>query len=948
MKIRTALIIATLAWLSTLNPQLSASPLGTAFTYQGKLADAGNPANGIYDLRFTIYDALADGDAVGGPLTNAAVAVSNGLFTVPLDFGAGAFSGEARWLEIGVRTNGSTHDFTLLSPRQPLTPAPQALYASSAGSVAASNLLGTLPDARLSTNVALLNTGPTFTGTLSAGGFSGNGAALTNLDVTAVGPAGTFTTSRVFTLAPSPGLGTVPREVAVADVNRDGAPDLISANDVDNTLSVVLNNGSGGFALAAAPSVGNQPESVTTADVNRDGWPDLISANRADSTLTVLTNDGSGGFAPAASPTVGTSPTCVRAADVNGDGWADLISADFDAATLTVLSNNRSGGFDLASAPMVGTGPWSFATADVNQDGWVDLVSANYNDMALTVLTNDGRGGFAMASSLPGGNGLFEVTAADVNRDGWPDLICAIAYENTVRVFTNDGRGGFVLACSLFSPGPYHVADDDVNGDAWVDLISGSEDSTTLTVLTNNRSGGFAQAFSLQAGGPANDVAAADVNGDGWTDLISANSPNTLSILLNQQGVQANLHSVVAATISGNGSGLWNVNANLLDGLDSTSFASVGHNHYGATWSGSASKGLSLQTDNSGSGAAAVHGRQGAGAGLSGPPASGVSGESRDGYGVLGASLYSAGVYGVGTALSGTSYGVYGKTDSTSGRGVLGYAAASIGGTCGLFGQSDSTSGFGVYGFANAESGINYGVYGKSDSTSGCGVFGFAAASSGATVAVSGRSESTSGYGVFGYANAESGTNYGVYGKSDSLAGVGVYGYGDTAGGAALKAGGSGIIQSAADTYLFVPAAGLVKNTSDTTRFSPEQTGSVNVYRGATSGGKYVYLPITLPAVLYGQPVTVKELTVSYQCQNGANCYIDGTILMTSGYGGSTFLVQDYTARTNETYTTYTLTTGNYALSASDGILCLTLAIAFANDTQCVKIGGARLRLSHQ
>ena len=109
--------------------------LGTAFTYQGRLADAGNLANGVYDLRFTIYDSTnSPGTVIAGPLTNAATSVSNGLFTATLDFGASVFDGNARWLEIAVQTNGAA-SFTPLSPRQLLTPTPYAIQAAKAASL---------------------------------------------------------------------------------------------------------------------------------------------------------------------------------------------------------------------------------------------------------------------------------------------------------------------------------------------------------------------------------------------------------------------------------------------------------------------------------------------------------------------------------------------------------------------------------------------------------------------------------------------------------------------------------------------------------------------------------------------------------------------------------------------------------------------------------------------
>src|SRR5580692_3302421 len=97
---------------------------GTAFTYQGLLNDGGSPANGQYDLQFVVFDASTNGTQIGATLTNATTSVSNGLFDVPLDFGA-VFTGNHYWLEIGVRTNGGD-SFTILNPRQPIAPAPYA------------------------------------------------------------------------------------------------------------------------------------------------------------------------------------------------------------------------------------------------------------------------------------------------------------------------------------------------------------------------------------------------------------------------------------------------------------------------------------------------------------------------------------------------------------------------------------------------------------------------------------------------------------------------------------------------------------------------------------------------------------------------------------------------------------------------------------------------------
>jgi len=100
--------------------------LGTAFTYQGQLRRDGNLVNGACDFRFTLWDAETGGNQIGPNQEKTNVPVTNGLFTVQLDFGAGAFQGDARWLQIAVKCAGDA-SYTTLSPRQPLTPAPYAL-----------------------------------------------------------------------------------------------------------------------------------------------------------------------------------------------------------------------------------------------------------------------------------------------------------------------------------------------------------------------------------------------------------------------------------------------------------------------------------------------------------------------------------------------------------------------------------------------------------------------------------------------------------------------------------------------------------------------------------------------------------------------------------------------------------------------------------------------------
>lgn len=112
---------------------VQAASVGTAFTYQGRLTDGGSPANGEYDFKFKLYD--SGGAQVGSVVPKENTTVTDGLFTVELDFGSGAFNGDARYLEIGVRPGDSGGDFTILTPRQALTPAPYALSLSPGASV---------------------------------------------------------------------------------------------------------------------------------------------------------------------------------------------------------------------------------------------------------------------------------------------------------------------------------------------------------------------------------------------------------------------------------------------------------------------------------------------------------------------------------------------------------------------------------------------------------------------------------------------------------------------------------------------------------------------------------------------------------------------------------------------------------------------------------------------
>ena len=180
---------------------MNALAQGSTIAYQGRLDDGGAPANTNYDFRFAVFnDLVATNNAYRASLwlTNYAVPVSNGLFAVTLNFGSGVFNGTANgsndWMDISVRGPGSTN-FTALSPRQPILPVPYAQFAISAsnllGSITATQIVGTISSALIS---GTYSNAVSFSN--STNSFAGNGAGLTSLNGSAV-TSGTVADARL-------------------------------------------------------------------------------------------------------------------------------------------------------------------------------------------------------------------------------------------------------------------------------------------------------------------------------------------------------------------------------------------------------------------------------------------------------------------------------------------------------------------------------------------------------------------------------------------------------------------------------------------------------------------------------------------------------------------------------------------------------------------------------
>jgi len=216
-----------------------ARALGTAFTYQGQLEQSGALANGTCDLQFSLFDALSSGNQVGTTQTVTPVSVTDGLFTVPLDFGSSAFDGNDRWLQIAVRCPTGSGNFTTLTPRQPLTAAPYALYAPSAGSAADLSCSGCVSAADVA-NAAVTPANINPTGAASGQALVWNGSNVI---------WGNPTTGLTLPFAGSASTGG-----NAFSITNSGAGGGVAVTSNLTALVVTSNSAAGVYSLSAATS----------------------------------------------------------------------------------------------------------------------------------------------------------------------------------------------------------------------------------------------------------------------------------------------------------------------------------------------------------------------------------------------------------------------------------------------------------------------------------------------------------------------------------------------------------------------------------------------------------------------------------------------------------------------------------------------------------------------
>lgn len=356
--------------------------------------------------------------------------------------------------------------------------------------------------------------------------------------------------------APNTGTGGSPSNLAVADINGDGRPDVLLANAVYGNVGVVLNGGNGTLrpVVSYSTGVGSFPSSLAVADVNHDGKPDVLVADFVFNTtgvVGVLLGNGDGTlqpitrYAPVVSAAINITPYDIAVGDLNGDGHPDLIIGSYTGSTLEgavgVLLGTGTGTFRPMAA-YAGSNNIAVAVADVNGDKYLDVLTANITGSTVGVRLGNGDGTLRAETTYSAGAGStpYDVAVADVNGDGRPDLLTANYGTDNVGVLLNTGSTFQAVTTYPVGKTPAGLAAADVNGDGQPDLLTANYFGNSVSVLLNTGSRGFQPAAAYSTNYGAVDqttplaVAVADINGDGRPDLLTANwNDNSVGVFFN-------------------------------------------------------------------------------------------------------------------------------------------------------------------------------------------------------------------------------------------------------------------------------------------------------------------------------------------------------------------------------------------------------------------------------
>jgi hypothetical protein len=322
--------------------------------------------------------------------------------------------------------------------------------------------------------------------------------------------------------------------LTVADLGN-GHADIVTADEDENTVSVLLGNGDGTFGPAQALAVGGNPYAVAVANLG-NGQPDIVFANSADNTVSVLLGNGNGTFQSAQSFVVGNDPESVAVADLD-NGHPDIVTANYVDNTVSVLLGDGDSSFRTGQTYTVGPGPFSVAVADLG-NGRPDIIAASRGvNGTISVLLNEGQGQF-QAPTVPSGIPSRDVPQLqDLTGDGIPDAVSLD--QQTGEILIRQGTGDpnnpyqpFVIVNPRRPAVDFTlVQTQELPEIAALDAV----DQKVLLYAWSSATGQFQQIGSFATGPDPVRIASADLDGNGLGDVVVANDlDNTLTIALQQ------------------------------------------------------------------------------------------------------------------------------------------------------------------------------------------------------------------------------------------------------------------------------------------------------------------------------------------------------------------------------------------------------------------------------
>ncbi len=214
-----------------------------------------------------------------------------------------------------------------------------------------------------------------------------------------------------------------PHQVLIGDVDNDGDNDIVSPNDRDDVVSVLLNDGAGNFTLGSSFNTsGELPKSAAIGDIDDDDDLDIVAGNFGSNNIAVFFNNGAASFQLDSTYAVGSNPRWVELSDLDGDDLLDIVVVN-EPNSFSLLYNQGNGVFSAAQSFISGH-PLNAAIADVDSDGDNDLVSVNgEGQLTVSVHFNDGDGNFTLDDEYPVDPAAVRIIIGDVNGDTDLDLV---------------------------------------------------------------------------------------------------------------------------------------------------------------------------------------------------------------------------------------------------------------------------------------------------------------------------------------------------------------------------------------------------------------------------------------------------------------------------------------------------------------------------------------------